>query len=69
MPVNWELGFAPKIAGKWDYFPKICLDFGIGRQLTGIVKKFLTGTGIWPIGLKIDCELGLETLQQDRQCI
>ena len=43
MPINWELGLAQKIAGNWDFSPEICWDSGISRQLTGIVKKYLTG--------------------------
>ena len=62
MPINWELGLAPKIAGNWDFFPKICWDFGIGRKVTGIVKILN-----WELGLvlKINWELGLGTPHQD----
>ncbi len=63
MPINWELGLAPKIAGNWDFFPKICWDLGISQKLTGIVKKLLN----WELGfvLKFNWELGLGTPHQD----
>ena len=32
MPINWKLGLAPKIAGNWDFPPKICWDLGISQN-------------------------------------
>ena len=53
MPINWELGLAPKIAGNWDLFPKFCWDFGISQKLNWDSKMKQLDVDVSPPGSAI----------------